>query len=37
MTFNDFCRLHRATNTERDWLAWHFAMMRAKALYELLR
>ena len=37
MTFDQLCRSARATPEERDALAWHSAMIRAKKCYEELR
>lgn len=36
MTFSDFCKRHNVTRQEREALAWHLAMMRARQLYGLL-
>lgn len=37
MLFARFCRVHGVTRAERDELAWHLAMIRARSLYKLLR
>lgn len=37
MTFDEFCKREKADPFERDKLAWHLAMLRARALYEALR
>lgn len=37
MTFNALCEQLRATPAEREKLAWHLAMLRAKKTYEVLR
>jgi len=37
MTFDRLCEQVRATREEREKLAWHLAMLRAKQTYELLR
>lgn len=37
MTFDEICRVARATPEELDQTAWFLAMMRAKKIYEELR
>jgi hypothetical protein len=37
VTFDSFCRLTNVSNAEREKLAWHLAMFRARLVYELLR
>lgn len=37
MTFDELCLVVRCTPTERDHLAWHLAMFRARKTYEKLR
>lgn len=37
MTFNDLCADVKASADEREKLAWHLAMLRAKQTYERLR
>lgn len=37
MDFNAFCIKHKVTRRERDELAWQLAMIRARALYVVLR
>lgn len=36
-TFDDFCATFRVTPAERDRLAWHLAMFRARRTYEMLK
>lgn len=36
-SFHQFCRIFRATATEREQLAWHLASYRARRTYEELR
>lgn len=36
-TFDELCRSLKVTATERDQLAWHLAMFRARKTYEELR
>lgn len=36
-SFNDLCEQLRVTPQEREGLAWHLAMHRAKRTYEKLR
>lgn len=37
MTFDELCRDVHCTPEERDQLAWHLAMFRARKTYEKLR
>jgi hypothetical protein len=37
MTFDEICTLTRATPAERDALAWHIAMFRARKTYDALK
>jgi hypothetical protein len=37
MTFDELCRIAKATPEERDKAAWFLAMLRAKKTYEELR
>lgn len=34
-TFAQFCAENKVTRQEREALAWHFAMMRARLIYAL--